>query len=145
MRRNNPVVTEHLRSLDLHQVGALDGAVNEAGAVHMLVCMADRDGRGGRPMLASGLEPGMDQLVADQRPRAVMDDHKIRRILCEALQSEANRVLPSFTAEANVNRLPPAITFQFARDFEQIALRDQQRDARDLGAAVERLEGSPNQ
>src|SRR5439155_27205985 len=67
------------------------------------------------------------------------------RILYEALQSQAHRVLPPFTAQPNIDCLPPAITFQLARDFEQIALRDQQRDTSNLGAPVKCLERSPDQ
>ena len=96
-------------------------------------------------MKPSGFQSSMDQVVADQRPRAVMDDHEVRRILYEALQSQAHRVLPPFTAQPNIDCLPPAITFQLARDFEQIALRDQQRDTSNLGAPVKCLERSPDQ
>ena len=81
MRLENPVIAEDLWRLDLHQVGAFDGAVNEAGTVHVLVGVADRDRRGRRPMLAGSLQPRMDQVVANQRPGAVVHNHEIRRIL----------------------------------------------------------------
>ena len=73
--------------MDLHQVSTLHSAVDEAGAVDVLVGVVDRDGGGRRAVLPSSLEPGVDQLVAKKRARTVVDDDEIRRILAQALQA----------------------------------------------------------
>src|SRR5438874_10037059 len=107
--------------------------------------MVDGDGRGGGAVLAGGLEPSVDQVIADQGSGAIMDDDEIRRVFLQAKEAETNRVLPALAPEVDVDRLSPAVTLELARHLEKVALGDQERDAGDLRAAVERFERASNQ
>src|SRR5260370_9276452 len=98
VRLQDPVVAKNLRRLNLHQVGTLNGPVDEAGAVDMLVGVVDGDGRGCRAMLPGSFEARVDQVIADKGSRAIMNDDEIRGILLQAQQAKSNRVLPSLAA-----------------------------------------------
>ena len=119
--------------------------MDKAGAVDVLVGVVDGDGRRGGAMLAGGLEAGVDQLIADEGSGAIVDDDEIGRVLLQAQQAETNRVLPALAAEMDVDRLSPAVALELARHLEKVPLGDQERDAGDLRAPVERLEGASNQ
>src|SRR5207253_2164077 len=54
-------------------------------------------------------------------------------------------VLPALAAEVDVDCLSPAVTLELASHLEEVALGDQECDAGDLRAAVERLECAANQ
>ena len=96
-------------------------------------------------MLPSGLQSGVDQIIADQRSGAIMDDDVVRRIQAQALQAETYRVLPALATKPDVDRLAPAVALELPRHLQEVSLGNQQGDAGDLGTAVEGLERSADQ